>query len=54
MKHVRVAADRWNFELVGSGAYISLSGGNMLNDEHPVQGTLFRTLMCRTATGDWD
>jgi hypothetical protein len=42
MKPVRVAADRWNFELAGTGQYITPLGGNMLNDEHPGQGTLFR------------
>jgi hypothetical protein len=42
MKRVRVAADRWNFELDGTGEFISPIGGNILNDEHPVQGTLFR------------
>ena len=41
MKHVRVAADRWNFELDGTGQYITPLGGNLLNDEHPGQGTLW-------------
>jgi len=41
MKRVRVAQDRWNFELEGSGELISPIGGNILNDEHPAQGTLF-------------
>lgn len=41
MKAVRVAADRWNFELVGAGEFISPVGGNMLNDQHPCNGTLF-------------
>ncbi len=38
---VRVAPDRWNF-ITAAGAYVSPIGGNMLNDQHPVQGTLFR------------
>ena len=42
MKHVRVAKDRWNFELENSGKLITPLGGNMLNDQHPGQGTLFR------------
>lgn len=42
MKRVRIAADRWNFELEGTGEIIVPLGGNMLNDEHPGQGTLFR------------
>jgi len=41
MKPVRVAADRWNFELVGTGKFITPLGGNMLNTQHPCQGTLF-------------
>jgi len=41
MKKVRVSQDRWNFELEGSGSFISPIGGNILNDEHPGQGTLF-------------
>ncbi len=41
MEKVRVAKDRWNFELEGSGRFISPIGGNILNDEHPGQGTLF-------------
>ena len=41
MKTVRVAADRWNFELDGTGEFITPIGGNMLNDQHPGQGTLF-------------
>jgi hypothetical protein len=40
MKPVRVAADRWNFE-TAPGEYISPIGGNVLNDQHPVTGTLF-------------
>ena len=42
MQHVRVAADRWNFQFAESGEYVSPIGGNMLNDEHPGQGTLFQ------------
>jgi hypothetical protein len=41
MEAVRVARDRWNFELVGSGRPIMPLGGNMLDDQHPGQGTLF-------------
>ncbi|MFW5857572.1 MAG: beta-galactosidase, partial [Planctomycetota bacterium] len=41
MKPVRVAADHWNFELAGAGEPITPLGGNMLNDVHPGQGTLF-------------
>jgi len=40
MQRVRVAADRWNFELA-SGEIIVPLGGNILNDQHPAQGTLF-------------
>lgn len=42
MKPVRVAADRWNFELAGTGEFITPLGGNMLNDQHPGEGTLFQ------------
>ncbi|MEI8197939.1 MAG: hypothetical protein WCI73_18755, partial [Phycisphaerae bacterium] len=42
MKHVRVAADRWNFVLAGTEQIIVPLGGNMVNDEHPVHGTIFR------------
>ena len=42
MKRVRVAADRWNFELEDSGRFISPIGGNILDDQHPCDGTLFR------------
>jgi hypothetical protein len=42
VQRVRVAADRWNFERESTGEFISPIGGNMLNDEHPGQGTLFR------------
>jgi hypothetical protein len=41
MEKVRVSADRWNFELEGSGRFISPIGGTMLNDQHPGQGILF-------------
>jgi len=41
MKRVRVAADRWNFE-TAPGEYITPLGGNILDDKHPGQGTLFR------------
>ncbi len=41
MQGVRVAADRWNFETTG-GTFITPLGGNMLNDQHPGQGTLFQ------------
>ena len=40
LKPVRVASDRWNFE--AGGAFISPLGGNILNDQHPGQGTLFQ------------
>src|ERR1700722_8235777 len=42
MKPVRVAADRWNFE-TAPGEYITPLGGNILDDRHPGQGTLFET-----------
>ncbi len=42
MKKIRVAADRWNFELAGTGEFITPLGGNMLDDQHPGQGTLFQ------------
>ncbi|MFA6291499.1 MAG: hypothetical protein WC637_06935 [Victivallales bacterium] len=42
MEKVRVSKDRWNFELEGSGRFITPIGGNMLNDQHPGQGTLFQ------------
>ena len=41
MKSVQVAPDRWNF-ITSDGQFISPIGGNILNDEHPAQGTLFR------------
>ncbi len=40
MKPVKVAADHWNFE-TAPGQYITPLGGNILNDRHPGQGTLF-------------
>ncbi len=42
MKPVTVAPDRWNFVHVGTTQYVTPIGGNMLNDEHPGQGTLFQ------------
>ncbi len=42
MKRVRVAADRWNFELENTGEYITPLGGNILDDYHPGQRTLFQ------------
>jgi hypothetical protein len=42
MRRVRVAADRWNFELEGSGEFITPLGGNVLDDQHPGDGTLFQ------------
>jgi hypothetical protein len=41
MKAVRISRDRWNFE-TADGALITPLGGNMLNDQHPGQGTLFQ------------
>ena len=41
MKPVRVAADRWNFETT-DGVFITPLGGNILNEQHPGQGTLFQ------------
>ncbi|MDK1032096.1 MAG: beta-galactosidase, partial [Planctomycetia bacterium] len=41
MQRVQVAPDRWNFQLAHSGEYISPVGGNILNDVHPGDGTLF-------------
>lgn len=41
MKPVRVAADRWNFE-TSEGTYLTPLGGNIGNDQHPGQGTLFQ------------
>ncbi len=41
MQHVRVAADHWNFERVGTGKFITPVGANVLNDQHPATGTLF-------------
>ena len=43
MRRIRVAADRWNFELEGSGGeFITPLGGNILSDQHPGEGTLFQ------------
>lgn len=42
MKPIRIARDRWNFELVGTGELIAPVGGNILDVENPAQGTLFR------------
>jgi hypothetical protein len=43
MRRIRVAPDRWNFELEGSnGEFISPLGGNILDDQHPGEGTLFQ------------
>jgi hypothetical protein len=41
MRRVRVAADRWNFELEGTGELVTPIGGNILSPQHPGQGTLF-------------
>jgi len=41
MQPVRVAPDRWNF-CTANGEWISPLGGNILDDVHPGQGTLFR------------
>lgn len=41
MKRIQIAADRWNFQLAGSGEFIVPLGGNLLNDQHPATGTLF-------------
>ncbi len=41
MKPIRVAPDRWNFQ-TSDGAFISPLGGNILDDQHPGQGTLFQ------------
>ncbi len=41
MKLVRVAKDRWNFELDGTNTSITPFGGNVLDTTHPCQGTLF-------------
>jgi hypothetical protein len=43
MRGVRVAADRWNFELAGTGECITPIGGNMVDDRHPFHsGTPFQ------------
>lgn len=41
MKAVRVARDHWNFEYEDGSGFVSPIGGNMLNDEHPGDGTFF-------------
>ncbi|MDK3159921.1 beta-galactosidase [Kamptonema cortianum] len=41
MKRVQVSTDCWNFEFAGSGDPVMPIGGNMINDEHPGQGTVF-------------
>jgi hypothetical protein len=41
MKKVQVSSDRWNFE-TAPGEYITPLGGNMLDSQHPGQGTLFK------------
>jgi len=41
MKAIRVSPDRWNFE-TADGVFITPLGGNMLDDQHPGQGTLFQ------------
>jgi len=40
MRPVRVSVDRWNFE-TAPGEFITPLGGNLLSDQHPIQGTLF-------------
>lgn len=40
MQLIRVATDGWNFVEEGGG-YFTPFGGNILNDIHPAQGTLF-------------
>jgi len=40
LKPVSVSTDGWNF-VTSDGSYVSPIGGNMLNDQHPGQGTLF-------------
>ncbi|HYE05060.1 MAG TPA: beta-galactosidase [Planctomycetota bacterium] len=42
MRRIRVARDRWNFELEGSGTPIVPLGGNILGTVHPSSGTIFR------------
>lgn len=41
LPHVRVATDGWNFETYDGTPIVPL-GGNVLNDVHPGQGTLFQ------------
>jgi hypothetical protein len=46
MRRIRIAADRWNFELEGgNGEFISPLGGNILDDQHPGEGTLFENFV---------
>ncbi len=40
MNIIRVATDGWNFQEEGGGFFTPF-GGNVLNDVHPAQGTLF-------------
>lgn len=42
MKRVAVAPDRWNFQYADGSGFVTPLGGNMLNDQHPGQGTLFQ------------
>ena len=41
MRRVHVDSDHWNFTLEGTGETISPIGGNIVNDQHPGQGTVF-------------
>lgn len=41
MQRIRVAGDRWNFELADGTAFTPF-GANVLNDMHPGQGNLFQ------------
>lgn len=50
MQPIRVAPDRWNFQ-TENGEYIVPIGGNILNDVHPGQNTLFRDF--DAADCDW-
>ena len=42
MKRICVAPDGWNFELEGTGESVTPLGGNILDERHPGQGTLFQ------------
>jgi hypothetical protein len=42
MRRIRIAADRWNFELEETGEFVTPLGGNILDDQHPAVGTLFQ------------